>query len=225
MGDKKELPVVNVAPSGLGRREVLQGLMATGAAGLAIPAVAEDHPVRHHLADHARVAAADAKASAAAPKPAFLDAHQLATLTSLAEHIVPGSGKAKVAPFVDQLLAVDTQDNQKKFVSALGALEGEAIARFGHPWKALTDTQQVELLTAASTAVPGREPRFWRPGQPAIVPPEPPAAPTLRDRFDHLKGWIVGAYYSSEVGMRELGWTGQSFFASFPGCEHPGGHS
>lgn len=40
-----------------------------------------------------------------------------------------------------------------------------------------------------------------------------------------MKGWVVGAYYSSEVGMRELGWTGDVMFESFPGCEHPGGHS
>ena len=47
----------------------------------------------------------------------------------------------------------------------------------------------------------------------------------LRDHFDHLKGWIVGAHYSSEQGMRELGWTGQSFFTSFPDCPHPGKHA
>jgi hypothetical protein len=33
------------------------------------------------------------------------------------------------------------------------------------------------------------------------------------------------AYYSSEVGMKELGWTDENYFAGFPGCEHAGGHS
>jgi hypothetical protein len=222
MVDKLQLPVVG-APSGLGRREVLQGLLAAGT-GLALPAVAEDHPIRGHLSDASRVAAADAGAGAADVKPAFLDAQQLATFTSLAELVVPGSGRAGVAPFVDRLLAVDKAENQTKFVGALGALEAEASARYGHGWSGLTEAQRIELLTAASTAAPARPPRFWRPGQPVIVPEEPPAAPTLRDRFDHLKGWIAGAYYSSEIGVRELGWTGNVFFASFPGCEHPGGH-
>ena len=221
MGEKVELPVISDGRRGLGRREVLQGLVAAGA-GLALPALADDHPVRVHLADHARVAAAEAKAASATP--AFLDAQQLETFASLAERIVPGATTAGVAPFVDQLLAVDTQDNQRKFVSALGGLEGEAIARYGHPWNGLTPAQQVELLTAASTTAPAHEPRSWRPGQPVIAPAEPDRAPTLRDRFDHLKGWVVGAYVSSEAGMRELGWTGQMFFPSFPGCEHPGGH-
>ena len=199
--------------------------MGVAGAGLALPAVAEDHPVRGHLANHDRVAAADTRASVPGAKPVFLDAHQMETLTSLAERIVPGSTRARVAPFVDQLLAVDTQENQRKFVSALGWIDGEATPRYQHPWKALTAAQQVELLTAVSTAEPARPPHFWVRGEAVIVPPPlPEAPPTARDRFDELKGWIAGAYYSSEIGMRELGWTGQTFFASFPGCEHPGGH-
>ena len=192
----------------LGRREVLQGLMGTVGAGFAMPALAATHPMHGHLADHARVAAADARASAGA-RPEFLDARQLETLLLLAERILPGSTRAKVAPFIDQLLAVDTPKNQRAFLNAFSALEDESIARYGRRWKVLSDAQQVDLLTAASTGGPS---------------PRPSAPATLQDRFEHVKGWIVGAYYSSEIGMRELGWTGNVFFASFPGCKHPGGH-
>jgi gluconate 2-dehydrogenase subunit 3-like protein len=225
MGEKVQLPLAGGPPKGLGRREVLQGLMGVAGASLALPAVAEDHPVRGHLANHERVAGADTRASVPGAKPVFLNAHQMETLTSLAERIVPGSTRARVAPFVDQLLAVDTRDNQRKFVGALGWIDAEAIARYEHPWKALTEAQQVELLAAVSTAEPARPPHFWVHGEAVVVPPPlPDLPPTARDRFDDLKGWIAGAYYSSEIGMRELGWTGQTFFASFPGCEHPGGH-
>jgi hypothetical protein len=190
------------------RREVLQRLMGTLGAGFAMPALAATHPMAEHLKDHARVAAADARAGAGA-KPEFLDAHQLETLVSLAERILPGSTGAQVAPFIDRLLAVDTPDNQREFLGALTAFEDESMARHHRAWKALGMEQHVELLTAAST------------GQPS---PGAPAPPTLRDRFEHLKGWISGAYYSSEIGMRELGFTGDAFFESFPGCQHPGGH-
>ena len=114
--------------------------------------------------------------------------------------------------FVDLLLSVDSQENQRRFLNALGALEGESIARFGHPWKALAPAQQVELLTAVSTTPAGTKDEGGR------------THPTLRDHFEHLKGWISGAYFSSEPGMRELGWTGNVFHASFPGCTHPDGH-
>jgi len=225
MGEKVELPVLGAAPKALGRREVLQGLMGVAGAGLALPAVAQDHPVHEHLANAERVATADKRASVPGAKPIFLAAHQMETLTSLAEAIVPGSTKARVAPFVDQLLAVDTRENQQKFISALGWIDGEATARFQHPWKALTPAQQTEILTAVSTAEEAAPPHFWVRGEAVIVPaPLPKRPPTSRDRFDELKGWIAGAYYSSEIGMRELGWTGQTFFSSFPGCEHPGGH-
>jgi hypothetical protein len=40
-----------------------------------------------------------------------------------------------------------------------------------------------------------------------------------------LKAWIVGAYYSSEQGMRELGWNGNYAFESYPSCDHGDGHS
>jgi hypothetical protein len=225
MAEKVELPVVGSVPlGGLGRREVLQGLIGAVGASFAIPGLAETHPVQRHLNDHDRVAAADARATAPGTKPEFLDLHQLETLASLSERILPGSTRAAVAPFIDQLLAVDTRDNQGKFLAALGALEGESIARYGHPWKALREAQQVELLTAASTGPRSHEERYWTAGQPTS-PPAPPSGPsTLRDRFDEIKGWVMGAYYSSEIGMRELGWTGNTFFASFPGCEHPGGH-
>jgi hypothetical protein len=225
MGEKIELPVIGGTPKGLGRREVLQGLMGVAGAGLALPAVAQDHPVQEHLANAQRVATADTRANAPGTRPVFLSAHEMGTLTSLAEAIVPGSTRARVAPFIDQLLAVDTHENQTKFRSAMGWIDGEASARFQHPWKALTPAQQTEILTAVSTAEVADPPHFWVRGEAVNVPaPLPKRPPTSRDRFDELKGWIAGAYYSSEIGMRELGWTGQTFFPSFPGCAHPGGH-
>jgi hypothetical protein len=225
MGERIELPVLGAAPKALGRREVLQGLLGVAGAGVALPAVAQDHPVQEHLANAERVATADTRANVPGAKPVFLAAHEMATLTSLAEAIVPGSTRARVAPFIDQLLAVDTRENQRTFRSALGWIDGQATARFQHPWKALTPAQQTEILTAVSTAEVADPPHFWVRGEAVNVPaPLPKRPPTARDRFEELKGWIAGAYYSSEIGMRELGWTGQTFFPSFPGCEHPGGH-
>jgi hypothetical protein len=221
---KIELPVVG-SEAGLGRRQWLQGLVGGAGAGLAIPGLAQTHPVHAHLADSAKVAGADAKAVAAGWKPEFLDAYQFETLSSLAERILPGAVKLKADRFIDQLLAVDSPENQQAFLSALGGLDGEARARFGKPWKALGEPQQVELLTAASTAAPPNE-GGGRDLRPRNAPSSPSiaASQSLRGHFEHLKGWVVGSYYSTEAGMRELGWTGNQFYTSFPGCEHPDGH-
>jgi hypothetical protein len=40
-----------------------------------------------------------------------------------------------------------------------------------------------------------------------------------------LKERISAAYYSSEKGMKQLGFTGQMAHGGFPGCTHPGGHA
>jgi len=222
---KIELPVVGTE-TGLGRRQLLQGLVGGVGAGLAaIPGLAQTHPVHAHLADQGKVAGAEAKTAAAGWKPEFLDAYQFATLSSLSERILPGAIKLRADRFIDQLLAVDSAENQQAFLSALGGIDGEARARYAKPWQTLSEAQQIELLTAASTVAPpddagGRDLRARN------TPPSPSAASSqsLRGHFEHLKGWIVGSYYSTEAGMRELGFTGNQFYASFPGCEHPDGH-
>jgi hypothetical protein len=197
-------------------------------AGTAIPAIAAGHPIFRHLSDDASVAETQAKAAAPGWKPEFLDQHQFETLQSLAEHIIPGAARARTSEFIDQLLVVDSQDDQRSFLSALGAFDGQARQRAGGPWKQLTESQQSAILSDASTMAPGTPPeKPWTRGEPILLPSvsTDPASTTLRDHFDLLKGWIAGAYYSSEIGMRELGWTGRGVFESFPGCEHPDGHA
>ena len=43
----------------------------------------------------------------------------------------------------------------------------------------------------------------------------------MRGHFQNLKDWIAGAYYSSETGMRELGWTATCSSRSCPGARTP----
>ncbi len=194
--DVRSGPVIEVQPA-LGRREVLQALMAGAGATVAVPALAHDHPVSASLQDAAKVSTADQKARAGAYQPQFLDRHGFDTLVVLAEQIVPGSTQARVAPFLDALLAVEPTQTQRRFVQAMGGMERLAIGEHRKPWKALTAAEQTALLTKASTA---------QAGEPA------------RDHFEHLKGWISGAYYSSEAGMKELGWTGRVLFDKLPEC-------
>jgi hypothetical protein len=200
------IPADAPAPDGIARRAVLQTLLSGVGAGLALPSIADaQHPVQHHLASATGVVQAQKKAAVAAYKAEFFDAHQLKTLEVLAEAIVPGSTAAKVAPFLDQLVAVESAQNQRAILGALGAFDMAAIEKHGKAWKAITAADQDALLQEASTGEPGKS--------------------KLRNPFQNLKGWIAGAYYSSEAGMRELGWTGNVFHTELPGCNHPGGHS
>src|SRR5918998_2253271 len=154
--DRQEHAMSDTPVLAVGRRALLQTLVGGAGIGLALPSIGESHPMHEHLHDQARVSAADAKAKTAAWKPAFLDAHQVETVTILAEQIVPGSTKAKSAQFIDALLSVDTEQRQRRFLQALGAFEGMAITHAQKPWKSLTEADRTTLLTKASTADPGQ---------------------------------------------------------------------
>jgi hypothetical protein len=200
----KFIPVALDPTTGVSRRVALQALLGGVGAGLAHPAIAEaQHPIHQHLSNPGAIEQAQQRAAAASYTSEFLDAHQSKTLEVLAEAIVPGSTAARVAPFLDQLLAVESAGNQRAFVGSLGAFDMAAIEKHGKAWITLTSSEQDALLREASTA---------------------DAASPFRGHFQNVKDWIAGAYYSSEPGMRELGWTGNTFHRELPGCTHPGGH-
>src|SRR4030095_15887759 len=179
MGAKKELPMAR----GVGRRQILQGLTVLGA-GLAMPG-----GVEAHLMAPARAAA---KAKGASGALAFLDAHQFATVSRLCALIVPGSDTAGADRFIDELLAVAGTKRQRKFLTAFGAIEGAALERFQKPFKALTEPQQIEILTVASTGPSGGRDYTWEPGKLIELPKdEDDENKTLRDHFDFLKRWIA----------------------------------
>jgi hypothetical protein len=216
MDKSNPMPVIKYAGSvnsQLTRREMVQRLLAGAGAGAAWPLVAASHPIYAHLANGAVFEDVE-KLGAAEWKPLFLNAQQTESLAALAEAIVPGSGKAQVDRFIDLLLSVETAKHQSRFAESLAAFETESQERFGKRFHSLNASQQNALLTAAA-AQPSKEDS---PGG------GPKQNPSLHEHFENLKGWISGAYYSSEAGMRELGWTGEYVFESFPGCEHPEGH-
>lgn len=190
---------------GMPRRAVLQVLLGGAGAVFALPdAIAAQHPMHQHLSNPGVIEQAQQRAAVTASTPVFLDGHQSKTLEALAEAIVPGSARARVGAFIDQLLAVESAENQRAFLGALGAFDMAAINGHGTPWIGITPAQQDALLRDASAA--------------------DAKSSAFHGHFQNLKDWIAGAYYSSEIGMRELGWDGNVVHAQLPGCTHPGGH-
>jgi hypothetical protein len=175
--------------------------------------VAASHPIYSHLDSGAMFEEAE-KLGAIDWKPLFINAQQEETLAALADAIIPGSRKAQADRFIDLLLSVDTTEHKKNFVDSLAAFETESQKRFGKRFPALNAGEQNALLTDAST----------RPANQDSSGGGTKVNAGLREHFENLKGWISGAYYSSEAGMRELGWTEDRVFEKFPGCEHPDGH-
>jgi hypothetical protein len=133
-------------------------------------------------------------------KSQFLTSDQYEVLQSVAEAIVPGSAEAFVARFIDLLLSVSNSAQQDKFSASLTALQGEATRQFGRQFQLLSASQRESLLNALSTS---------------------PSNSTNFESFDYLKTLTAGSFYSSEMGMKELGWTPDRFFPRFTGCTRP----
>jgi hypothetical protein len=207
---------------------MVQRMLAGMGAGMTWPLVAASHPIHKLLSDGAIFSGADAHMASPDWKPLFLNAPQNEALVALSEIIVPGSGKAQVNRFIDLLLSVDTPANQKNFSASISAMDDESQKRFGHPFAALRGDQQNELLTAASKEDVGdSEGEGKDKSSEARDSERKPAGdtrPSLNDHFNNLKGWISGAYYSSETGMTELGWTGEYVFENYPSCQHAEEH-
>ena len=187
------------------RREMVQRLLVGMGAGAAWPLAAPSHPIHELLRNDAVLEEAE-KLGSADWKPLFLDEQQNESLIAMAESIVPGSTKARVNRFIDLLLSVDTAEHRTNFVDSLSGLEAQSGKQFGKRFPALNSNDQNTILMKASSGGTDESNR------------------DLHKHFENLKGWISGAYYSSEIGMKELGWTPDRVFASFPGCDHPEGH-
>jgi hypothetical protein len=184
----------------ISRREAMQKLIAGIAAGAVAPAIAGARPValyRRLLEDGGAGIADDEGALGGAEwKPIFLDVKQDELLKAVSETMVPGSGGAQVNRFIDLLLSVDSAEEQKGFVAALAAVDDAARAQFQHAFTELNSGDRDKALSSLSQ--------------------------DHKEAFGDLKEWIVGAYYSSEQGMKELGWDGNFAFDKYPTCEAVG---
>jgi hypothetical protein len=178
------------------RREILQKLLGGMAAGAVLPAIAPSHPIYRLMADGVTLDRAERLREAVDWAPLFLNADQNRTLVALSEVVVPGSASAKVNQFLDLLLSVDSAEHRRDFIGSLAAVESEARKRFSRGFARLQQGEQETLIAD-----------FSKEG-------------AHGEEFQNLKEWIVGAYYSSDQGMRELGWNGNYAFDRFSGCEH-----
>jgi hypothetical protein len=195
--------------NGIARRDALRQL-AAGGIGAAASALWVDElcAFARQQAGHAHAIIAAGTQAAAAWAPKTLDKHQLDTVATLSELIIPqtdtpGAKATLVDRFIDSILAEAPPAERTSFVKGLAWMDARSKALFGKDVISATPAQQTELLTTLSAAN-SREPR-------AGV-----------DFFNAIKSLTITGYYTSEVGLRqELGDDGVLAQATFVGCTHP----
>ncbi|MBZ5651803.1 MAG: gluconate 2-dehydrogenase subunit 3 family protein [Acidobacteriia bacterium] len=147
-------------------------------------------------------------------KPAFLSEDQNETLIALSDMIIPatdtpGAKEALVNRYLDLVLTGESAESQQNFLASLNYIDSESQRLFGKEFRSLTAEDQDDLLRPL--AYPQR-PSFWLNKD----LPDPGV-----EHFGRLKSMIAVAYYTSEIGERELGWDGSFTHGPFQGCEHP----
>jgi gluconate 2-dehydrogenase gamma chain len=206
------------------RREMLRASVLAGAAAALRPALSSAQSGAQGTAQPSELTPAqngvDASKDLAAPgwKPLFLDDHQNETLIILSDLIIPatdtpGAKEALVNRYIDLVLAAETPDTQRAFLNSLGYLDGESMRRFKSAFRYLSADDQDLLLHALAY------PRFgstWTGDTSALTDPG-------HGHFEALKERIMMAYYSSQIGEKELGWDGAFAHGPYQGCEHPEG--
>lgn len=150
--------------------------------------------------------------------PIFLNAQQNETLIALGEAIVPatdtpGAKAALVNRFLDLVLSVLPADTQRDFLSSLTWFDTGAMDRYKTAFVHLSSDDVQDFLNLV--AWPHTHIRWGKTD----------ADFDGYEHFQKMKGWIVAAYYSSPIGLQELGWDGWPARGIFEGCEHqPGEH-
>jgi Gluconate 2-dehydrogenase subunit 3 len=206
------------------RREMLRASVLAGAAAALRPALSNAQSGAQGTAPPSELTPAqngvDASKDLSAPgwKPLFLDEHQNETLIILSDLIIPatdtpGAKEALVNRYIDLVLAAETRDTQRAFLNSLGYLDGESRQRFKSAFRYLSAEDQDVLLHALAY------PRFGS----SWAGDTGPVADPGHAHFEALKERIMTAYYSSQIGEKELGWDGAFAHGPYQGCEHPEG--
>ena len=205
------------------RREMLRASVLTGAAAALSTSLsaAQNTPQSPPPPDELTPAqrGVDASKDLASPgwKPLFLDDHQNETLIVLSDLIIPatdtpGAKEALVNRYIDLVLAADSGDSQRAFLNSLGYIDGESIRRYKAAFRYLSREDQDDLLHSLAYPLGSSG---WT-GEAA-------SSDAGHKHFESLKQRIIFAYYSSEIGGKELGWDGNVMHGVYQGCDHEEG--
>jgi hypothetical protein len=146
-------------------------------------------------------------------RPVFLNEQQNGTLMAVSEVMIPatdtpGATDALVNRFLDLVLSVEPAASQNNFLAALAWFENGSKERYKVGFVELSAEEKQDLMNLV--AFPHSHARWG----------EHEAPFPGHEHFALLKGWIVSAYYSSPIGLKEQGWDGWSARGTFAGCEH-----
>jgi gluconate 2-dehydrogenase gamma chain len=187
----------------ISRRDILKTL-AAGACGSILQVI------RLEAAEqvHRMVKQEKTHAPSGAYRPKFFSAHQYATLSALCDAIIPadeqsgGALQAGAPEFID-LLTSENKEYQLSLGGGLMWLDGVCADRHGKPYLACTASQQKEMLELIAYRKNAENDASVSQGV---------------EFFAFLRKLTTDGFYSSEIGISDLQYIGNTFLREFPGC-------
>jgi len=188
----------------ISRRDILKSLAVAVPAGSVlglIPLQAAQHA--HHTIKQEKKAA-----PAGAYTPKYFNAHEYETLRALCQAIIPsdaecgGAIEAGAPEFID-LLTSENEEYQARLGGGIIWLDATCQQRYGKVFLESTPVQQIEILDRIA---------YQR---------NEMSDSTLRTGiqfFSFLRKLTADGFFTSEIGIKYLGYIGNEFLDEFPGC-------
>jgi hypothetical protein len=186
------------------RRAVLKSLSMGAVAGSVlrvIPLQAAEHV--HNMIESEK---ADNKAGVYTPK--YFEAHGYKALQALCEMILPadadsgGAMEAGAPEFID-LLTSENADYQSVLGGGMKVLDATCVSRYGKAYLECTPQQQSEILDLIA----------YRKN---AVQDE--SLSQAVEFFSLLRNLTADGFFTSKIGIKYLGYKGNTYLLEFPGC-------
>jgi hypothetical protein len=186
------------------RRELLKSLSASAvavSAGRIVPDATGQSA--HHMVRKERAASASGNYI-----PKFFSPHQYKILTALCQTILPpdqecaGAVEAGAPEFLD-LITSENKDLQLQLGGGMMWLDSTCIERYGQTYLACSTGQQKEILDLIAFRKNIEKDSRLGPGV---------------NFFAVLRKGTADGFFTSKIGIKYLGYTGNTYLQEFPGC-------
>lgn len=186
------------------RRDILKSL-TMGAMASSVLRVIPLHAAEyaHHM-----VAAERAAAAAGAYAPKFFSARDFKTLQTLCQAIIPadsdsgGAMEAGAPEFID-LLTSENPEYQLKLGGGLMWLDAACTDRYDKPYLDCTPERQKEILDLIAYSKNANK---------------DPSVSQGVEFFALLREMTADGFFTSEIGIKYLGYVGNKYMLGFDGC-------
>jgi gluconate 2-dehydrogenase gamma chain len=187
----------------ISRRDILRTLAVGAVGGSVLQVIPAEAAAYVHQMVHKEKAATAGKYT-----PKYFSAHQYETLTALCDTIIPkdeksgGAVEAGAPEFID-LLTSENEKYQLKLGGGLFWLDNFCTDRYGHVYLECAPEQKKEALDLMAFRKNAKQ------------------DPTLSQGvafFAFLRNLTCDGFYTSKIGIEDLGYIGNTTLREFPGC-------